>query len=124
MENGTYTTCNKEILHEQYTFYIKLYKNDSIPEEKNVNYLYDVKNLNILSEEEAQLLEGEISNRECYVAIKNMKLNKSSGSDGIPVEFYLTFWTDIKDLLLDYEFSLSNRRTISISKKGNIKFDL
>ena len=72
----------------------KLYQNDSIPEEINVNYLNDVNNLNILSEEEAQLLEGEISDHDCYVAIKNMKLNKSPGSDGIPVAFYLTFWSE------------------------------
>ena len=41
--NGTYTTCDKEILHEQYTFYRKLYQNACIPEETIVNYLNDAK---------------------------------------------------------------------------------
>ena len=30
-----------------------------------------------------------------------MKLNKSPGSDGLTLEFYRKFWTDVKDLLLN-----------------------
>ena len=116
-KNGTYTTCYNEILHEQYTFYRKLYKNDSIPEEKIVNWR---KNLNILSEEEAQLLEGEIFDQECYVAIKNMKLNKPPGSDGIPIEFYLTFWSDVKELLLDSMNLAYQTGELSASQKRGI----
>ena len=76
------------------------------------------KNLNILNEEEAQLLEREISDQECYVAIENMKLNKSPGSDDIPVEFYLTFWTDIKDMLLDSMNLAYQTGEVSASQKS------
>ena len=65
------------------------------------NYLNDINITNTLNADEAILLEGEIKEQECFSAIKNMKSNKSPGSDGIPPEFYATFWTDIKHLLLD-----------------------
>ena len=105
------------MLHEQYTFYRKLYQNDRIPEERIVNYLNAVINLTILSKEEPQLLEGEISDQECCVAIKNMKMNQLPGSDGIPVEFYLTCWTDIKDLLLDFMNIAYQTGDLSASQK-------
>ena len=60
-----------------------------------------INNLNKLSEQEAELLEGEITEIECKHAIKNMKLNKSPGSDGIPAEFYISFWENIKQILLE-----------------------
>ena len=119
-ENCTYTTSNKKMLHEQYTFYRKLYQNDRIPEERIVNYLNAVINLTILSKEEPQLLEGEISDQECCVAIKNMKMNQLPGSDGIPVEFYLTCWTDIKDLLLDFMNIAYQTGDLSASQKRGI----
>ena len=36
-----------------------------------------------------------------------MKTNKTPGYDGLPIEFYIVFWLDISDLLIDaYNFSL------------------
>ena len=100
-QNGDYVTSNKGILAEQYKFYHKLYESDNISENNIKKYLSKIDNINKLNEEEAKLLEGEITEFECKDALKNMKANKSPGSDGIPVEFYLTFWENFKQMLLN-----------------------
>ena len=64
-------------------------------------YLQNMKEHTILNDEEKLLLEGNINESECVAALNLMKLNKSPGSNGLPVEFYKSFWTDIKIPLLD-----------------------
>ena len=36
--------------------------------------------------------------QECKDAVYDMKHNKSPGLDGIPNEFYQTFWNDLDDM--------------------------
>ena len=115
-----HATSNKEILEEQYNFYKQLYERDPIPEENIANYLNDINITNTLNADEAILLEGEIKEQECFSAIKNMKSNKSPGSDGIPQEFYATFWTDIKPLLLDSFNSACQTGELSTTQKRGI----
>ena len=46
------------------------------------------------------MLCADITEDECLSAMKAMSKNKTPGPDGLPVEFYLTFWSDIKDLIM------------------------
>lgn len=46
-------------------------------------------------------LNAPITLSECHKALESMNKNKSPGLDGIPPEFYLTFWPQIGPLLLD-----------------------
>ena len=119
-ENGTNVTSNKEILQEQFAYYKKLYQENSIPDENIANYLDKVKITNSLNDNEALLLEGEITEQECLFAIKNMKTNKSPGSDGIPAEFYASFWTDIKHLLLGSLNAAYQKGELSPTQKRGI----
>ena len=52
--------------------------------------------MNKLTEEDSNKCEGCLSENECLVALKDMKNNKSPGSDGISTEFYKIFWNDVK----------------------------
>ena len=115
--SGEHVTSNKEILKEQYKFYNKLYESDNISENNIKKYLSKIENLNKLKEEEANNLEGEITEAECKNALKNMKLNKSPGSDGIPVEFYINFWENIKQMLLESINSSYHNGELSPSQK-------
>ena len=45
--------------------------------------------------------EGKITSSECQKAFKQMTNNKAPGSDGLTIEFYKPFWTDISDTLID-----------------------
>ena len=43
------------------------------------------------------------------MSLISMKKNKSPGYDGLPVEFYIVFWKDISDSLIDsYNFSVQS----------------
>ena len=55
-----------------------------------------------------------------FLSTKNMKSNKSPGSDGIQPEFYASFWTDIKHLLLDSFNSTYQTGELSTTQKRGI----
>ena len=76
-------------------YYQLLYKKDEI----NINEQTFFLNLiqNILTEEDINELNKEITQVEIYNAIKNMNLNRSPGIDGLPIEFYLHYWYLIKN---------------------------
>ena len=109
-----------EILEEQYDYYQKLYASDSIAEDHIKTYLRDTDNLNILNEQESKQLEGEITEYECKLTIEKMKLNKSPGSDGIPVEFYQTFWDNIRTIFTDSMNSAYKNGELSVSQRRGI----
>ena len=52
-----------------------------------------------LSQEGINLLGKEISLAEVYVAMSKLKKDSVPGEDGLTVNFYLTFWNEVKDLL-------------------------
>ena len=52
--------------------------------------------------------------QEIRKALKLLPNNKSPGSDGVPTNFYIFFWIDVKDLLFD-----SFRYSFKHGKLGN-----
>ena len=71
-----------------------------------------------LSDESKNILDQQISKKECYDAILSMKKNKTPGYDGFPVEFYIVFWPDISDMLINsYKYSIDNGLMSASSKK-------
>ena len=91
----------EKILKEIYTFYKELYSRKSNPDSNEIyTYLYSVE-FDTLSEEEALLCEGLLTEKECYDALISMPNNKTPGSDGLSAEFYKCFWEDINNLVID-----------------------
>ena len=101
----------------QYDYYQKLYASDSIAEDHIKTSLRDTDILNILNEQESKQLEGEITEYESKLTIEKMKLNKSPGSDGIPVEFYQIFWDNIRTILIDSMNSAYKNGELSVSQR-------
>ena len=52
-----------------------------------------------LNEKEKSFCDENLTLHECEEAVLNFKDNKSPGIDGIPNEFYKTFWNEIKNIL-------------------------
>ena len=119
-DDGNLTSTNAEILDEQYNFYRKLYTKDNIREECTKTYLNNITNHKSLKEDEKLSLEGKLKDWECRNAILNMKINKSPGSDGLPVEFYITFWDDIKSILMNSLNAAYHKGELSPSQKRGI----
>ena len=77
-------------------------------------------NNTVLSSDESESIEGWLTEAECAKALKDMEAGKSPGSDGLPSEFYKTFWSDISEAFvkslnygyLNGQLSVSQRRGI------------
>ena len=119
-ESGEIVASNKDILNTASEFYEDLYSSKIANSENLEHYLSKCYSENVLSQNESKLCEGLMNENECYEALTKMKKNKSPGSDGIPVEFYIHFWADIKNLVIDsfnesfYEGSLSESQNLAI----------
>ena len=87
----------KEIMKHLEQFYSELYQKD----ESVVFDVSHLKNIPQVPENMTPGLIGHISKTEIETAIKNMAKNKTPGGDGLPVEWYIVFWLQISDILLE-----------------------
>ena len=93
---GNIITDQKDILTEEKSYYENLF---SKRDRKNSFYNFFDNNITKLNDDEQQTCDGILTERELAMALKNMKNQKSPGSDGLTTEFYKLFWNDIKKLL-------------------------
>ncbi len=89
LSNGEKLYETHDIIMEVKRFYERLYSDRNLG---NCEILDMVENIPTLTLQEKLLLEGEITVDEASLALKNMKNNKSPGSDGFTVEFFKFFW--------------------------------
>ena len=54
-----------------------------------------------VSEEDKQICDKLLTVDELQVALKSMKRNKAPGPDGLPMEFYVTFWKHTSNVIKD-----------------------
>ena len=123
-ETGTITEPHK-ILDEAKNFYKKLYSESNNGNENNPEYLNiftsQIKhNIPKLTEEQKLTCEGLITVSECARALKQLKNKKTPGSDGLAVEFYKFFWTDIKEFVVQSLNYSMIKGELSIEQKRGI----
>ena len=118
--NGNLITDQHQILIEAKNYYNNLYtrkeNKQNIDLKKEIPY-QDIPKFKELSRES---LEGEITFEELTKAIKNMKTDKSPGSDGYTSEFFKFFWIDLGKLILrsvNYGYKIGE---MSITQKQGI----
>ena len=98
VDSNTFITMNREILNHCEAFHHSLYTSKIAPPVKTViRFFCDTPAEKRLNEAEQYSCEGPLSKNECLNALKDMDCNKTSGSDGLPAEFYKVFWIDIAD---------------------------
>ena len=100
---------------------IKKFYEDLFTKRKDINSFNFYSNLYLnhkkLSEEESASCEGPLTLNECTSSLNSMSLNKSPGSDGLPVEFYRTFWNEI-GLLVTNSFNHAFRKGCLSDEQG------
>ena len=88
----------QEIIKEQTRFYKELYRTrkPKLTEKQKEMFFPKHSNLlKVLTEDQKQSCEGDLTQAECLTTLKNMKNNKSPGPDGYTVEFFKFFWKDL-----------------------------
>ena len=97
--SGSIITDPFNILSEQKRFYQELYTSQNKKADNTRATEFFLNNLNIpgLTEQQRLSCEGKITLNECAKALETFQLNKAPGNDGIPIEFYKTFWSLISE---------------------------
>ena len=110
----------ENIIQEVVRFYTGLYSSQNVSERLMSEYLQDTNVEYTLSESEKMTCEGLLTITECTETINKMKKNKSPGKDGLPVEFYLTFWEEIKYMVVNALNDAYQKGEMSSSQKRAI----
>ena len=77
--------------------------------------------MNKLDQDNKDLCEEQLTENECLNPLKDMKNNKSPGSDGLKTEFYKIFWNDIKLYYIkSINFSYQQNNLIDLQKQSII----
>lgn len=100
-KDGTVQSDPKLVNAAFASFYQELYKSESAANKHVYGEFLNNMKLPCLSNDISVTLDGPITLQECEAAIKDMRRGKSPGPDGIPPEFYLSFWPLVSPLLLD-----------------------
>jgi hypothetical protein len=87
---GTIVRSISAILRVWCIFYVQLFSASILSSPDQSFFLNSLEQS--LSAEEAQLCEGEVTLQECQRALNSFKRNKSPDLDGLPYEFYQSFW--------------------------------
>ena len=111
----------KDILKELYSFYQTLYTSKSTPHNKeDTRSFLDSLDIPQISDDSKLKLNSPVSNAEILSSLKSLNLNRSPGYDGLPVEFYIVFFHDICDLLLNcYRYSFE-QGFLSVSQRNGV----
>lgn len=103
-EDGTIIKDPNQILKEEKIFYEKLYGKPLTQEWK-----YSNNTEQILSQEESQFLESELTDMEISESLMGMANSKAPGLDGFTAEFYKVFWIHLKVLYCNVTRFVLNR---------------
>ena len=84
------------------------------------NFLFDNDCIIRLNADQQQECEGKLTLNECLAALKKFNKNKSPGTDGLTAEFYLFFWKDLSQVMVDsFNYAFTNGN-LSISQRQGI----
>lgn len=103
IDDGKIISNQNEILNQVKIFYENLYKCNNVSTNCTISEINTgLKDVNVkkLRYEEQENLEGTISVSEAGEVLKNMKSNKTPGTDGFSSEFFKFFWKDLKHFVV------------------------
>ena len=113
---NTHTTNPKIIQTKLKQFYKDLYAKPSLCEETQTKLLSNLSKT--IPDTNKNDLDKPIASDELIHAIRLMAENKSPGIDGLPKEFYETFWETIKDDITKlFNYILFNKKQLSTTQQ-------
>lgn len=112
-EGGVIRTDPDEVNSTFQNFYSNLYKSETILDKAHCILWLEELNLPRLKVEDSAALDKPITLDDLKEAVQSMQKGKSPGLDGIPPEFYITFWDQLGPFLLDMIQSSIERGELS-----------
>lgn len=97
-QNGVEKSSQSDLESILVDFYRRLFSKDSLDMQIQTELIDGLEfSLNDLEREQC---EGLFTKEELFSALQGLQTGKSPGSDGLPTEFYLTFWDSLADVLV------------------------
>ena len=94
-------THHQKINNHIFLFYKKLFEERlQYDSKKLLKILKDIP-IPLLTGKQKKICEGELMEKEIYQSLISMENNKSPGNYGLTKEFYCTFWSEIKNVLIN-----------------------
>jgi len=118
-DHGITLSDDIDILNKAREFYNELYTSN-MPHSNDIDTYMSNIDIPSLKHEKRTLCEGDILLTECENAINRIKNNKSPGDDGLPIEFYKTFWNEISDFIVDVYNESYDNNIMPISMRKSI----
>ena len=117
--SGAIVTDPFNILSEQKRFYQELYtsKNKNADNTQATEFFLNNLKISTLTEQQTLSCEGKKTPKECAKVLESFQRNKSPGNDGIPVEFYNTFWPLIREPFIHCANECFEKGEMSCSQK-------
>ena len=119
-DDDDFVSDQKDILKHLRSFYRTLYSSHLSQDQEHLdNFLSNIQ-FPKLSEDSKNDLDKPVTKSEILGSLKDLKFNKTPGYEGLPVEFYVVFYNDIIDMLLNcYRYSFEQGFMSSSQRKWN-----
>ena len=119
LDGGKEITKTANIMACQKEYYENLYTEKQTLNENDQQAFLNDDTIPCISEEDKQNLNNPITKQELANAIKELPNGKSPGTDGIPIEFYKTFWIKISTLVYNsIQYAIDNDAMSNDQKRG------
>ena len=118
-ENGELIHNQQDILKETKMFYKKLYESRDL-NDTDIDIDIDISYQTKLDNDQQEKLTGYITYKEAGETLKNMKNDKSPGSDGFTADFFKVFWKDIGHFVVRSINSSFDEGALSFTQKQGI----
>ena len=99
--NDKEITTPSELNFELYNFYKKLFQKSVFKSADEISQFLESVKLPKITNEDISVCEKDITENDLFLSLRAMENDKSPGNDGLTKEFYETFWTEIKNPLLN-----------------------
>ena len=119
-DDDSFVSDQKDILKHLQSFYCTLYSSHSNVDHDQMAQFLDQVQFPKLSDDSKAELDKPISRSEILASLKELKFNKTPGYDGLPVEFYIVFFNDIIDMLLNCYLYSHDHGFMSSSQRNGI----
>ena len=116
--DGSVVTDIKDIIAIWANYYSSLYKAQELDVTLQDSFLCKLERH--LTSEQAQYCEGLLTVEECFNALKAMPSNKTPGLDGLPAEFFLSFWELLGNDLVEVLNSCFELQSLSKSQRSGL----
>ena len=116
-QDGSLKTSNEDLLSIAEKYYRELFTPSTTDKVRQTQLLRNI--VKRIKSTDRQNLDAPITKKELLDAVFQLHSKKSPGPDGIPAEFYQSFWHLMDDMYLEY-INAAKRSSFSIYKNTSV----